>query len=276
LLVILLSVTFTLAQEAAAPQATQETAAPQTTQEAVAPQTTSPSPLSPVLREKEEVEVKRIDVWTLGLSFGARVLGSDAVDMKNDYFTAPVNFTQDWDENGQGYAVQLTLRYGLDRHIIPGLTAGLKLDYSYANLDVDLKVMQGSVESYRYKGGFVKTDSIALLPMIEARAFSLIEYCFRADLPAFWEIFVYVGPRINFNFYDKGDLKVDNLDAVTFGFEVGGGFEFFLSEQWSVRIEGAYYTNTSDFTVKQGSSKLFSGELDLSAMRGVLEVCWYF
>jgi hypothetical protein len=236
----------------------------------------SPSALPFHLPEREEIAIEQVDVWSLGISCGPRILGSNAVSLENAYFAQPATFDSSWDDAEQSLLLQLSLRYALDRHIISGLSAGIKLDYTSARLSIDLKVTQGSVESYRFKGRLLSVDSLGLVPFLEIRGLSLIEALFRADLPEFWEIFVYGGPRINYNLYEKDKLDVSGMNNLVFGFEIGFGVEFFLSEHWSIRLQGASASNSTDLQVKQAGTDLFTGTLDLSTMRALFELCHYF
>jgi hypothetical protein len=225
----------------------------------------------------EEVSVERVDMWSVGLAWGGMILHKKPATFSNELFLEPVSVSQTSASQGISLPVQISLRYGLDRHVLPGLTLGMKLDYAFVNInDVDITIRQQNNIAFAYQGGFLLIDTIGFVPHVEARLFTLSEQLFNVALPLSWEIYLYGGPRFNINLYSESKLSVKDVETLVPGFEMGVGAEIYLSDKWSLRAEYAYYTNGSDFTVHQAGLKVLSGELELSGSRMLIGLHRYF
>jgi opacity protein-like surface antigen len=226
-----------------------------------------------LLTQAEEVDEERENIISLGISAGTRFLSGDVVEFGNSFYPS-ASLTQDAKEDTPLYGFQLSFHFGLDKYLI---STGVKIDYSYVKIDdVSLEARVENTLVFEYKGGFLSAQTIGFIPMIEFRGLTLIDYLFKTDLPTWFEIYLYGGPRININLYEQSDLKLDNLDTMNIGFEGGGGFELFLADNWSLKLEFAYYTNSTDFAVTQSNTKIFSGDLNLDAIKVGLELNYYF
>lgn len=225
----------------------------------------------------EEIGQKRVDMWSVGLAWGGMIVDDAPASFANELFVEPVSVSQSSEMDGFPLPIQISLRYGLDRYILPGLTVGIKIDYSFVNIKkVDISVRQQSNVAFAYQGGFLLTDTVGLTPHIEARLFTLGEQIFNVDLPLSWEIYLYGGPRFNLNLYTESKLKVEDTESFVFGIEIGAGVEMFIADQWSLRAEVSYYTNGSSFTVHQSGLKVLSGDLELGGLRVLVGLHHYF
>lgn len=231
----------------------------------------------------EDATRVRGDIWNAGISLGTRLLGSNIVEFKNTLLPPPTDVLQSMDDEGFA-AVEIFLQYSIERYGIPGLALGLKVDYTFVNLkNLKLEIWRASNLAFQYSGGFVAVDSIGIVPLVEVRLLSLLEYLFTTDLPPWWdiyfpgvEVYFYGGPRFNYNIYNKSDLEIDGMDTFHVGYEFGGGVEVFVAQNISLRVGYALYTNNTEFKVKQGATEVLSGELNLQASRIALCLMYYF
>jgi hypothetical protein len=241
---------------------------------------TEPISLTP---EFPEAPLRHADIWSLGISGGFRLFSGDVATFKNKLYPSPATVLQDMSEEGDG-VLQLGIRYGLDELVFPGITVGLKLDYSFVAIrDLDLEIRRGTQLAFQYKGGFLSAHTIGILPLVELRFFSLLEATLTTSLPPWWymafpgfEIYLYGGPRTNVHAYEKSDLTVTGLEAFTLGWEIGGGVELALSSRWSLRAEYGIYQDVTEFEIEQNGLNVMSGELDMSASRVSIWLVYYF
>ncbi len=223
-------------------------------------------------------EVKKVeeDIFRLGFSFGVKLMMDDEVVFKNRYYNGILN--QEIESDDFHYAVALSAEYGLDRFLLPGLSIGVKVDYFYTDIsDITVQVQGDYGRLFEYQGGLVWIDAIGIVPTVDIRVFTCLDYLFKTDLPAFFEIHVYGGLRANINLYSDEDLTVSG-DTFNIGYEIGTKIEFFLSRNISLQGVLAYNTNTADLTIRQKglSEDLFSGELKLNGILCMLELSCYF
>jgi opacity protein-like surface antigen len=234
-------------------------------------------------READEVELKAKDILSFGLSLGFVFSHQNTVQFQDTYFGSPAHVQEassleDTNFEG-GLSVRLSCRYGLDHYLIPGLSLGLDLEYYYTNIELNtLKVTQpgsGAV-LLDYKGGFASVNSLGIVPVLEARLLSLSDYLLDTDLPTSWEIYLYAGPRINYNHYTTSDLKMEGADDLVVTWEIGLGWELFFSKEWALRVEYSLYKNETDFTISSGSRTALKGNLDLEGSRVLVGMMWYW
>lgn len=208
---------------------------------------------------------------------------ADTVKFKNIAFLPPVTLSQKVDENIFP-TFDLSVQWGLDRTLIPGISLGLHMGYGFVDItDVTVKVWQENALAFSYSGGFLTATTLSFVPMVELRIFTLAEYIFTTALPSWWELYLsslelccHIGPRFNYNIYNESDLKLKGMDDFTIGWEIGIGGEFFVAADWSLRVEYAMYTNETDFKVVENNTRILSGDLDLGGSRLAFWVIHYF
>lgn len=171
-----------------------------------------------------------------------------------------------------GFFIQFTLCYGLDHYLVPGLSAGLSLDY-YSAI-VDIKVDQQNVTLFN--GNLLALNGIGFVPFLKARLFSLGEYLFSTQFPTSWEIYLFTGIRLNCNIYSEGDAKLKGLDSLVVTGEIGGGVEIFLTEQWAMLFQFSWYSNSTDVQVQIGGRTALTGDIDFQGVQISLGVNHYF
>jgi hypothetical protein len=216
------------------------------------------------------------DIISLSIGNSYRFFHSDLIRFRS-LFDDPSTIVNDsTDSSGINYSLQLAIRYGLDDFIIPGISIGSRLDYAPTTFDIDLSALQSGNEIFRFNGNFLTIHNIAVIPFVEFRSFMLIEYFSDIDLPPYLEVSITAGPRINFNFFEEGNIDLEDEKVFDIAWEATIDFEIFLSSAWSIRLEYGIYDNQSDFEIVSQDLRLFSGELDLQSSRIGLEIMYYF
>lgn len=231
----------------------------------------------------EEAPLRRADIWSFSVAGGIRFFQNDVVEFQNKLFTPPATVVQKANDEGLA-CLQLGIKRGLDQELFPGISAGLKLDFSSVKIsDLTLEIRRDNTIPFQYQGDFLTSHLLGLLPFVEIRCLTLLEALLTTSLPPWWytnlsavELYLYGGPRLNIHTYQEGDLKIDGLDMFNIAWEFGGGVELALSATWSLRLEYGMYSDVSDFEIKQSGVKIFSGDLDLSASRIALWLVYYF
>lgn len=225
-------------------------------------------------REKGEVELAKKDLRSLGVTVGMALPQGD-VSFKKQMFGTPATIDASADF-ATGFSIQFNFTYGLDHYIAPGVGVGVKLDYAYNEIDIDLQAFQGSTRLFDYDGKFVGVHSIGLLPAISLHFFPFLDYLLDVSLPTFWDIYAYGGAKLYFNIYQKGDLDLQDMDIFSLGFQFGGGCELFLSDKVSLRLEGAWCTNSFDFEIDIAGQRAFSGDVSWQNLQIMLGMQYYF
>lgn len=222
------------------------------------------------------LETEPKDVWNISVGGGYRVLHGDIASFSPRFNGVSTSVQQSSDSSSFDYSLQIDVRYGLDHVFIPGLSLGLRLDYAPTTIDIDLTAQQAGSDVFRFNGNFLTVHNIGFIPFFEFRTFTLLEHLTDLDLPAYFELSFNIGPRVNLNFYDKGNLDIEDEETFSLDWEFTVHLEFFLSSQWAWRLGYGFYENSSEFEVVSGDLELFDGELDLQASRIALEIAYYF
>ncbi len=232
--------------------------------------------------EPEEVESEETHIFSLGLSFGPGFYLGDTVDFTNELFINPV-VEQDANEDEPSFIIEFSSRYGLDHYILPGISLGLKLRYSSIEIDdVQLNAFEEGIQVFAFDDELLKVDTFSTVPFLELRLFTFLEYLLEVDFSPSMEIFFQVGIALHYNSYDElsDDIQLDNFEDFTWGLDIAGGIEFFLSANWSLRWEFGVSYNSSEFDVVEnvGNQEIlvFTADLDIQQARSLLSVQYYF
>ncbi|BBM86192.1 hypothetical protein [Candidatus Uabimicrobium amorphum] len=237
----------------------------------------------PVLPE-EIIEETRPVVWNFGVSFGPRIFVNDSIDFTDEFFANnnAVFNQEDVNQFEPGFVLQMSFRGDMDRYLYPGISFGLQFEYMFTYVDdVQLQAVDALQNVvFDFDDDFITSHSISLTPTAYLRFFSLLEHMFPSVLlPNYFETFMYIGCRFQYNLYsDKaGDgLEIEDFESFNIGYEIGIGTEWYLWEQWTFSSTLSYATNISDFSVEVGGEEIFSAELDLTAIRLMFGMHYYF
>lgn len=229
----------------------------------------------PVIKENQEWKTEQETVWRLGLFAGSQFLLSDPTELKPVLWQAPYEFDQKSKSDGL-IGFQFTGAWSLNQYLIQGLTIGTKIDYSYNDIKLELKLTKEGMIGFDYDGGLALIHTIGFVPYLEASLFTFIENLFSTDLPPYMDVYIYGGARINLNLAQESDLKIEDLSIFNFGYEIGAGVEFFLSNSWSFRLATAYYSNSDTFKIVQDNMDVFEGDLTLDGVKIWMGACYYF